>query len=122
MILTSTMIAAAAGYIINAITSSKGGKQASDEISTEIWNWIKPLFIEQDKDFADELKENPTDEDLQAELKGKLKRIAKKDPEFDKKLAELVKKAQENGETTQTIITQYNTYGDNIGRDKNINK
>ena len=95
MILTGTMIAAAAGYIVSAITTSKGGKQAKDEISIEIWNWVKPLFIETDKDFVKELEQNPKDEELQTELKGKIKRLAKNKSDFDKKLAELVKKGSE---------------------------
>lgn len=90
MILTTTMIAAAAGYIVNTITSSKGGKQASDEISMGIWNWIKGIFKRKGKEkVVEKIEQNP--EKYKSALEIAIEEVADKDPEFDKKLAELLK-------------------------------
>lgn len=116
-----TLALAAVGYMISSIKNSKGGKTASNELSTAIWNWIKPIFIQEDKELVNQFEENPEDEDTQSEMKLKVKRKAKNDSEFASHLATLVKKAQDAGETPAGItINQYNTYGDNIGRDKII--
>lgn len=43
-----TLIASAAGYILKGIQESKGGKQAAEETSVAIWEWIRPIFLEDD--------------------------------------------------------------------------
>jgi hypothetical protein len=55
-----TLIASAAGYIIKGLKDSKGGKQAQDETSVAIWNWIRPLFLEDDPKTLEKIeKTNP---------------------------------------------------------------
>ena len=56
-----TLIASAAGYIIKDIKDSKGGKQAQDELSVGIWNWIRPLFLEDDPKTLEKIEKTDPD-------------------------------------------------------------
>ncbi len=117
MILTSTMIAATAGYIVNAITTSKGAKQAKNEISLEIWNWIKPIFIKEDEKFIEDLVKDP--EKMKPVLEYQIKRKTENDIDFSKQLLEYIKKTQANSEKSSVVITQtHSGTGDNVGGDK----
>jgi len=142
MILESAVIAAAAGYVVSAIKGSKGSTQAADEVSTGIWNWIRPIFIEEDKKLVEKLEENP--EKFKGALELKIEDEAEKNEEFAKELVERVKKAGEQGGKSNVInvtgdgnrvyqdvtgnitdnsVTQTHTgTRDNIGRDKIVGK
>jgi len=87
-----TLAATAIGYVIGGIKSSKGLKQATDEISVGFWEWIKPIFLKEDKDMIEELETEPDNKDLQIELQNKIKRFVNKDPEFAKQLEDWIKK------------------------------
>ncbi|MCG8332313.1 MAG: hypothetical protein MI974_31795 [Chitinophagales bacterium] len=116
-----SLAVAAIGYIISSVKSSKGGKAASDEMSNAIWNWIKPIFIKEDKELINQFEKNPEDKDMQTEMKLRIKRKAKNDSEFASQLSTLIERAQDAGETpTEITVNQYNIHGDNIGRDKII--
>lgn len=112
------MAMAALGYILKAVKSSKGGQEASNEISTAIWEWVRPIFLKEDEDLVSELEKNPEDQDIQEELKLRLKRKAKNDHDFGSKLANMISQAQSNGEIGAKTIVQNNTYGDNVGGNK----
>jgi len=116
MVLTSAKIAAAGGFIVNEILKSKGVKQASNEMSTEIWKWIRPIFLKSDKKMVEDTEKDP--EGMKAILEYNIKRMAEEDESFDSKLAEILKSAEEKGIKGGTTINQNNVYGDNIGRDK----
>jgi hypothetical protein len=110
---------AALGYVIKSIKNSKGGKQATDDLSSAIWNWIRPVFVIDDKEIVADFEDDPDDQDIQTEFQLKLKRKIKKEPDFAEKLSQLVEQAQSvSGNITGATINQNNTYGDNIGRDK----
>lgn len=93
-----TLASTAIGYIIGGIKKSKGLAKAVDEISVAIWEWIKPIFLEDDEDLVKEVEENPDDKNLQIELQNKIKRLAKKDPGFANQLEELLKKTPKGSE------------------------
>ncbi len=116
MALTSAMIVAAGGYIVNKIAKSKGAKQASDEMSTEIWKWILPIFLKSDKKLVEDAEKDS--QNMKTILEYNIKRMAEKDESFDSKLVELLKKTDKKGIKGGTTITQTNVYGNNIGRDK----
>ncbi len=108
--------------IITAIASSKGGKQAQDDLSTGMWDWIKPILIEEDEECVKDLETSPDDPDLAQELELRMKRKAKKDEAFADKLREFSKKMDGDKGGSQTTI-QTNVLGDNIGGNQiNYNK
>lgn len=112
----SVAVTAIATYLAN----SKGGQQAQDELTSGIWNWIKPLFIKEDEEFVKELEAKPDNSDLIKELELKLKRKAAKDEELAGKLQDFVNSINQHSSGSQVNITQSNIHGDNIGGDKNI--
>lgn len=133
MLLTGTMIAAAAGYIINEIKNSKGLKQAKDELSTAIWEWVRPVFLEDDEKLVKDIESDP--EKLRPVLEYHLKRKAEEDSGFDEKLAALMKEqGQKAGDiaitgdgntvyqNVQGNIQHHSGSGDNVGGNKTTGK
>lgn len=51
-----TLIASAAGYILKGIQESKAGKQAAEETSVAIWQWIRPIFLEDDSKMLEKIE------------------------------------------------------------------
>jgi hypothetical protein len=102
MILTGTMIAAVATFLVNEIiVKSEGFETAKDEVSTGFWEWIRPIFIKENKETAvRKIEQDPEKNKPIIELT--IEEIASKDEEFDKKLAgmleETAKKAKINVE------------------------
>ena len=92
MILTGSMIAAAAGYVVNEIKKSKGAQQASDELSTAIWEWMRPLFLKDDETLTQKIEEDP--DKYQGALELAIEKKAQNDTEFSKQLYELLEKAK----------------------------
>lgn len=92
MILTSTMITAAAGFLTNQIIlKSKGFETARDEISIETWNWIKAIFIKEGKEtIVKKIEQDP--EKYKSALEIAIEEIAEKNPDFDEKLAQILEK------------------------------
>lgn len=41
----ATLATAAAGYILDELKSSEGAKTAGKELSSAIWQWMRPLFL-----------------------------------------------------------------------------
>ena len=121
-----TLIGSAIGYLVSSVKKSKGGAQAADEMSTAIWDWIRPLFLKDEKEDEAlmDLKADPDDQDNQDAVAIKLKKYLKKNPEAQTVLETIIRELQEKGvEPAQVKISQthYGT-GDNIGRDKIVNK
>lgn len=142
--ITTAMITAAATYAVNEIKNSKGGQQAADELSTGIWGWIRPIFLKDEKKLVEKLEENP--EKFQTALELKIEEKAEEDEGFAEKLTTLLKEAAAKGikSNTTTItgndnqvfqdvsnskisidksVTQtHSGTGDNVGKNKIINK
>ena len=118
-----TLIGSAVGYLVSSIKKSKGGKQAGDELSTAIWEWVRPLFLKDDEPLTD-LKDAPDDQDNQQRVALKIKTHIKKNPDAEGELKAILEKLQAEGEEPAQIkITQtHYSSGDNIGRDKIVNK
>ena len=121
-----TLIGSTVGYLVSSIKKSKGGKQAAEEISVAVWEWIRPLFLkdEEEDEAITDLKESPDDEDNQQAVAIKIKKHLKKNPDAQTELQDILKELQEKGEEPAQIkITQtHHGSGDNIGRDKIVNK
>lgn len=121
-----TLIGTTVGYLASSIKKSKGSEHAVDEMSTAIWEWIRPLFLKEEKEDEAliDLKSNPDDQDNQDAVAIKIKKYLKKNPDAQTGLEAIIKDLQDKGEEpAQVKITQthYGT-GDNIGRDKIVNK
>lgn len=41
----STQVSAAAGYIVKTLTSLEEAKTAKRELSTALWQWVRPLLL-----------------------------------------------------------------------------
>ena len=108
MILTGTMIAGAAGYIVNEIKKSKGAKQATDELSTGIWEWMRPIFLKDDEKLVKKVEESDEPEKYLGALELAIENKAENDADFAKKLAELVKSAGSEGVSSNSITVRGN--------------
>jgi len=117
-----TLIASAVGYLVSNIKSSKTGKQAGEEMSCAIWDWVRPIFLKDDEPLTD-LQSNPDDSDNQTEVGLKIKKHLKKHPDAQRELEAAIATMKAQGETpVQVKFTQYHSgTGDNIGRDKIVN-
>lgn len=116
-----TLAATAVGYLVAAIKKSKGGQQAAEELSTSVWEWMRPLFLK-DEEPLNDLKQDPEDVDNQQEVQAKVKKDLKKHPERLKELELILEKLQLEGQAPATTIIQqtHSGSGDNVGGDKNI--
>ncbi len=92
-----TLAATAVGYIIGGIKNSKGLKQASDDISTEIWKWIKPIFIKEGKEKTVEKIEKDPDK-YKSSIEIAIEEIAEKDKNFAEELEKWLKKTPKGSE------------------------
>ncbi len=86
----SKLIPTAAVRIVEGIKNSQSEHTAADDISKQLWSWIKPQI---DQDLVEELENSPNDYDLQIELQNKIRRLANKDKEFAAKLGEYIAKS-----------------------------
>ena len=78
-----TMVGAALGYLVKSIKESKGAEKAADEMSTAVWEWIRPIFLTDDKEdeALTDLKNEPDDADNQKMVEAMMKKYLKKNPE-----------------------------------------
>lgn len=115
-----TAILTLLGYLGGHISNSKGTSNAKNELSTAIWEWIRPLFLKDDSAVKD-FKEEPQDEDNIDELKVKLKKKIKGHSDLEKELHAFVEKItrDESGLTvTKSFLAQHYGTGDIVGGDK----
>ncbi|HFA50773.1 MAG TPA: hypothetical protein ENJ95_17330 [Bacteroidetes bacterium] len=74
--------------------------EATDTSVRELWEKVRPLFIEE----FEELKNDPKDEDNQIAVKAKLKRVLKNNGDLEKELAELVGKVNSEKGGASVVI------------------
>jgi len=113
-----TLATAAVTYLVTSIKNSKGGEKATDEFSSAVWNWIRPIFIKDDSPVND-LKENPDSQDNQDEIKLKIKKHLEKNPSG---INELLGLLQTDASFNQPTFTQNHFgIGDNVLGNKIVN-
>lgn len=121
-----TLIGSAVGYLVSSIKKSKGGTQATDEMSTAIWDWIRPLFLKEEKEdeALTDLKADPDDPDNQDAVAIAIKKHLKKNSDAQIGLEAIIKQLRDKGEEPAPVNIKQTHYGsgDNIGRDKIVNK
>lgn len=112
----------ALGYLVSAIKKSKGGQQAGDELSTAIWEWIRPIFLKDDEPLED-LKKEPDSSTNQHDVGIKIQKYLEKNPDALSPLKDLLDKLEKGGEkpASVSIIQTHSGSGDNVGGDKNVN-
>lgn len=114
-----TLSATAIGYLLSSIKNSKGATQASDELTSSIWEFIRPIFLKDDEPIED-LKKDPESKLNQTIVSSKIQKFLEKNPNEIKNLEEILTKLKEEDVPFNGIkITQnHSGSGDNIGRDK----
>lgn len=121
-----TAIGLALGYIVKAIKSTKGAQTATDEMSTAVWDWVRPIFLVEDKETKtiQDLKALPDDKLNQQAAEMEIRKYLRDHPEKESDLVDLVQKLQAKGEQPAgTYIQQiHHGSGDNVGRDKIVGK
>lgn len=117
----STLIPAALGYLVSAIKKSKGGQEASDELSSAIWEWVRPIFLKDDEPLED-LKKDPDNPVNQQDVGTKIQKHLDKNPEAQTSLEALLEKLEKGGEKPASVSIQQTHYGtgDNVGGDKTV--
>lgn len=109
-----TMATAAVGYLVSEIKNSKGGKTALDEMSSAIWQWVRPLFLKDDAPIQDLVKE-PDLKLNQEEVALKIRKHLTNNPQEVEALAKMLEIAGGNSTgnkinmTGATIISGGNT-------------
>lgn len=91
-----TLIGSTVGYLVSSIKKSKGGKQAGDEMSVAIWEWIRPIFLKEvdDKEALKKLEEQPDKEENKQAVAQSLQSYLQQHPEQVAELEILVTKAK----------------------------
>lgn len=109
------------GYLVSAIKKSKGGQQASDELSTAIWEWVRPIFLKDDEPLED-LKKDPDNPINQQDVGTKIQKYLAKNPDAQASLEALLEKLKKAGENPAAVSIKQTHYGtgDNVGGDKTV--
>lgn len=114
---------AAFSTIINSLLSTKGGKEAKDEFSSAVWNWIKPLLIKEDEQLVKDLEEKPDDEKLQKKLQLKLEYKVLDDENFKSALEQkIIEATQRNGGNHYGDVYTQESHGDGAINNMTIGK
>jgi hypothetical protein len=96
-----TLATAAVGYLISEIKGSKGVKLAGDEMSSAIWQWVRPLFLKDDTPIQDLIKD-PESKLNQEEVALKIKKYLTSNPQEVETLTKMLEKVGVNS-TGNTI-------------------
>lgn len=83
-------------YLIDKIKEKKGAKSASDEISTAIWTWIRPIFLK-DESPVEDLKNDPNSALNQQEVLLKINKYLTKNSDEIEKLKAILGTSTETG-------------------------
>ncbi len=113
----ASIAAAVVAYIVSEFRNNEGLKKASNELSSAIWGWVRPLFLKDEQPLID-LKSNPSDVLNQQDVQNKIHKAIIKDPEMAQSLLDLLNH-KELGNSN--IINQISTgTGDNVGGNKYV--
>ena len=82
-----TLAAAAAGYILKALSKTEGAKTASKELSTAIWEWMRPIFLKEQPELVEEVEQKPPTTETEKRLTQAIEQKAASDPQFLAQLA-----------------------------------
>lgn len=95
----STILIAAAGYILRAVSKTKAAETAKEELVGGFWKWVRPLFI---KD-APEIETNPDAPETEVKVQDRLLELVK-DEAFYEELAKRVNALKQAGVKEKNIV------------------
>lgn len=90
---TSAMIGTVVGYLAKKISDNNSFKNFTDEFSSAVVDWIKPIFLREDgstKDVLADLQKNPTNIPIQEVVKANIHANLANNKDAEKLLAEMV--------------------------------
>lgn len=123
-----TLAATAAGYILTALVKSEGAKTAGKELSTALWQWVRPLLLEDVPETVAKVEQAaegtapglpvgeatrgvstvPTAADAETALAAALQARATADPNFAAALRSHVEKIQTESQFTTYVQGDHN--------------
>ena len=112
-----TLAAAAAGYILKALSKTEGAKTASKELSTAIWEWMRPIFLKEQPELVEEVEQKPPTTETEKRLTQAIEQKAASDPQFLAQLAHHLHDLHQNGiiqlnqQTAEKIVNIQTNYG-----------
>lgn len=112
-----TLSKKAVEILVGSIIKSKGTRQASDEMSTAIWDWLKPIFLKDDSPISD-LKENPENRINQQDVVIKIQKYINSNKDEFERLQSIIKSSIGNVDSDGNTINIQNS---TISTQGNIN-
>ncbi|MBL7827455.1 MAG: hypothetical protein JNJ57_12535 [Saprospiraceae bacterium] len=94
-----TILSAALGFLFQGAAQSKTAEKAKNELLDGFWQWIRPLFLED----VPEVAENPDAPEVQEQAGKKLLALAQ-DEQFFQELAQRVAKLQQAGVRQKNVV------------------
>lgn len=98
----STIMSTALGYILKGAAASKTGEKAKEELLEGLWDWVRPLFIE---DIPD-IENNAGEPETEKKVSDKLVQLIEEDDQFFKVLSEKVESLKKAGIREKNIVSQ----------------
>ncbi len=114
---TSAAIAAVVGYLAKTLNEDKSIKKFFGDFSEATVNWIRPLFLKEDdqpKDAVKDLQDDPAEAINQEAVKIELQKALKKQPELEQHLRSMYDQIQQKAQKGEQVSIQ-------IKQGKNIN-
>ena len=124
---TSAMIGTVVGYLAKKLKDNTSINNFLNDFTEATVNWIKPLFIIDDKpkEVLENMQKDPADELNQKDAVNAIERGLRQNPDALKLLEQMVAVIQQKDPTAIGGYTVSQTHlgsGDNVGRDKIVNK
>ena len=115
----SSLVLTALSYLAGSIKESDGVKNAKNELSQSLWEWVRPIFLV-DEEPLNELKANPEDDIIQTEIASKMERYIRKHPNKESELKKLIESFKHSESKTNPIqVSQVHSgSGDNVAGNK----
>ncbi|RMG36994.1 MAG: hypothetical protein D6732_07495 [Methanobacteriota archaeon] len=107
----------AASFILKALGNSEGAKTARKELSTALWEWIKPLFLKEEPELVAEVEQGNTSSNTESRLAQAIEEKAATDQKFLLRLVHHLETLEEEGmikltyQQAQKIVEIKTNYG-----------
>lgn len=107
--IAETLAGTIVGYLISSIRKTKGTQTAFDEMSKATWEWVRPIFLKEDKEkLLVALKEDPSNEEIGLLIKSEIQHFLSANPSEKEKVEKMVSYITGKDSTNRTV----NNYGD----------
>lgn len=115
---TTAMISAIVGYMAKTFSDSKSFKDFTNDFSSAVVDWIKPLFLKEDdspKEVLEKLQKTPASETKQEAVCAHIKSDLEDNPmniAFLKTMYDKIKEKERNGESITITNSRSFVLGD----------